>query len=562
MIHFAFPWAFALLPLYWFCERRCTPPRPSLPVANLEFLQRAAGRVGSRERWIRRLIVLLIVTALADPVVTRERTLHNARGYSVALLLDASFSMREGQRFATAKRVLADFIRRRPTDRMALEVFGDRARLAAPMSYDKQGLLTILHYLQPGAAGGRDTALYEALFAGAKLFEGEPAKNRLMILLTDGIDTVGNLPLSVALARVKREGIRVYTIGVGDDFRRDVLERIARESGGRFYDASHPEALAKIYAAIDRQEKSPIETLRITRSRHYYRIPLGIAVLLLLLLLGLKIRQRQGIAPVALTLLLSLIALYGPSLSGRPITVRRSGGDLLVALDVSRSMEARDLYPDRFRFALHKFERLLDSMQRMRVGLLLFADRVWLVAPPTGDYAALRKLAEGVDLQRLERGRSDWPALIEAASRLGEEGKARALLIFSDGEGVGDPRRLARQAREKRLRLYGYGTATRTGATIPDGTKLLRNERGDVVVTRLDPAFAEAVRLSGGRFQPARNDDGDLRRLARAIEKEYATETGEEETLRQRTELFGVPLGLALLIFVVPWRKRRGVGSA
>ncbi|WP_292662585.1 hypothetical protein, partial [Nitratifractor sp.] len=163
---------------------------------------------------------------------------------------------------------------------------------------------------------------------------------------------------------------------------------------------------------------------------------------------------------------------------------------------------------------------------------------------------------------RLERGRSDWPALIEAASKLGDEGKVHPLLIFSDGEGIDDPQRLARQARKKRLRLYGYGTATQTGATIPDGEKLLRDGKGDVVVTRLDPAFAEAVRLSGGRFFGARNDDGDVRRLAREIEKEYGAAVGGEETLRQRTELFWVPLGLALLVFIFPWRRRRGVGSA
>ncbi len=206
MIHFAYPWAFGLLILYWVCERRCAPPLPHLRLSNMEFLRRASGGLGSRERWLRWAIVLAMVLALANPVTERKETLHNSEGHSIALLLDASFSMREDRRFETAKRVLADFIRRRPDDRMALEVFGDRARLAAPMSYEKKGLLTILEHLKPGVAGGRDTALYEALFQGAKLFEKEPAKNRVMILLTDGIDTVGSVPLEAAIPTIEGGG--------------------------------------------------------------------------------------------------------------------------------------------------------------------------------------------------------------------------------------------------------------------------------------------------------------------------------------------------------------------
>ncbi len=553
MIHFAHLWVFALLPLYWWCERRCLPALPTLRLSNVQFLRRAAGGLGSRERWIRWAIVILMITALADPVTEKVRTLHNAKGYSVALLLDASYSMREDRRFETAKAVLSDFIRRRPYDRMALEVFGDRARLAAPMSYDKNGLRTILKHLRPGVAGGRDTALYEALFAAADLFEKEPKNNRVMILLTDGIDTVGSVPLETAIRRVKEAGIRVYTIGVGDDFRRRILERIAKETGGAFFDASDPRELASIYARIDRLEKSSIETFRSTERRSYYRIPLALAVGLLGLLLWLKIRQRRGVLPVGGALLLSLLALYGPGIEGRSRGASHSDGDLLIALDASRSMKARDLYPDRFRFALHKVKGLLPELHRVRIGVLLFAERPWLLAPPTGDHEALRRLLEGIDLESIERKRSDWNALVEAASGLGEGNRSRVLLIFSDGEGIEDPYTLAKRASEANLTLFGYGAATEKGATIPDGEGLLRDKRGDVAVTRLDPNFAEAVRQSGGRFFVARNDDGDLEEIARAVEKALGEGKTVGLAVSREENLYRIPLALALLIFVLPW---------
>ncbi|WP_292656789.1 VWA domain-containing protein [Nitratifractor sp.] len=561
MIHFAHLWVFALLPLYWWCERRCFPALPTLRLSNVQFLRRAAGGLGSRERWIRWWIVILMVTALANPVTEKVRTLHNAKGYSVALLLDASYSMREGDRFETAKRVLSDFILHRPYDRMALEVFGDRARLAAPMSYDKSGLQTILKHLHPGVAGGRDTALYEALFAGADLFEKEPKNNRVMILLTDGIDTVGSVPLETAIRRVREAGIRVYTIGVGDDFRRRVLKRIATETGGTFFDASDPKGLASIYARIDRLEKSSIATYRSTERRSYYRIPLGLAVGLLVLLLGLKIRQRRGILPVGGALLLSLLALYGPGIERGLRQTPHSGGDLLLALDASRSMKAKDLYPDRFRFALHKAKGLLSELHRTRVGVLLFTRRAWLLAPPTGDYEALRRLLDGIGLESIERKGSDWNALVKAASQLGEGNRSRVLLIFSDGEGIKDPYALARQASEANLTLFGYAAATEKGVTIPDGKGLLRDQRGDVVVTRLDPRFAETVRQSGGRFFVARNDDGDLKEIARKVEEALGERKATGLAASGEENLYWIPLLLALVIFMVPWKWKLGMGS-
>ena len=557
MIHFAYPWVFVLLPLYWWCERRCFPALPTLRLSNVEFLREAAGGLGSRERWLRWAIVVLMVTALADPVTEQQRTLHNAKGHSVALLLDASYSMREDRRFETAKAVLSDFIRRRPYDRMALEVFGDRARLAAPMSYDKSGLQTILKHLRPGVAGGRDTALYEALFAGAGLFKKEPKKNRVMILLTDGIDTVGSVPLETAIRRVKAAGIRVYTVGVGEDFRRRILERIAKETGGAFFDASDPKELDSIYARIDRLEKSSIATYRSTERRSYYRIPLGLAVGLLGLLLWLKIRQRRGVLPVGGALLLSLLAFYGPGIQGASGHTPSSGGDLLIALDASRSMKARDLYPDRFRFTLHKAKGLLSELHQARVGVLVFTDHPWLLAPPTGDYEALKSLLEGIDLESIERKGSDWKALVKAASELGDGNRSRLLLVFSDGEGIEDPYALAKQASEANLTLFGYGAATEKGTTIPEGKGLLRDKRGDVVVTRLDPHFTEAVRQSGGRFFAARNDDSDLKKIAREVEEALGEKKATGIAVNREENLYWMLLALALLIFVFPWGRMK-----
>ncbi len=360
---------------------------------------------------------------------------------------------------------------------------------------------------------------------------------------------------------MKEEGIRVYTVGVGDDFRREILQRIARQSGGEFFDASKPEELAKIYERIDRLERSAIETVPYIETESYYRIPLGVAILLLGVLLFLKLRQGRGAFPAVLSLVLSLAAFYGPTVRGEPVGIRSGGGDLWIALDVSRSMDARDLYPDRLHFALHKAERLLEELEGIRAGILLFAERPWLVAPPSGDHEAVRRLLRRIDLKGVERERADWTALLKSVARLGDENKSRALLIFGDGEGIGDPGLLAESAREARLKVLGYATATEKGATIPEGKGLLRDSRGDVLVTRLDPRFTDFVRESGGRFFAAKNDDGDVREMAKAVKELLGEGKEKSGTVYRERNLFWIPLLLALTVFLIPWRTR-GVGSA
>jgi Ca-activated chloride channel family protein len=550
---FASPWFLLLIPLYWLCERYCRAASEPLRLSNLPLAERALGRAPHWKRWLRWLIVIQLVLTLADPVTRKSEPLNRAKGHAVALLLDASYSMREGGRFDIAKKVLLDFIDRRKNDRIALEIFADYAYLAAPMSFEKKGLKTILEALEPGVVGGRDTALYEALFKGVRLFEKEEEQsNRVMVLLADGIDTVGNLPLEAAIRELKRAHIRVHTIGVGDDFRREVLEKIAQATGGSFNDARRPEALADIYRRIDTLESARIKTGQLTQTHHYAAWLLWPSLGLLLWLAWLRRHQRVGALAPLLASALLLWALLAPRLGTGKSEDRRTV-PLLVAIECSKAMDAGDLYPDRFRFALHKVRTLIGASERLKVGLLLFCGRSYLLAPPTTDREALETMLDHLRLEGIDCAESDWSALIRSAARFREGNGTLPLLVFATGEGIEDPALLAEGAKKRRLDLILYAAATPKGATLPEGKGLLRDERGDVIVSRLSPDLRRLAEEAGGEYLGPSLDDGDMEHLAAKIVQRYSR--GQKGALALSTEQAPPrwPILLALALLFLPW---------
>ncbi|NPA28568.1 MAG: VWA domain-containing protein [Epsilonproteobacteria bacterium] len=245
---------------------------------------------------LRALAFALLVTALADPARFDSVALERDRGYEISLILDASGSMEISNKFKIVKKIIEEFIQQRKHDKIGLTIFGDFAYVAVPLTYDKSSLLRLLDKIEVGIAGTH-TALYEALFISTKLFYKSKAKNKIAILLTDGMESVGSVPLRVAVETAKKYGIRVYTIGVGSvgDYDPFVLEKIARQTGGKFFKADSAAKLAEVYQTIDRLEKSEITGERYVRVTHYFPWPLGAGTALLFWLLfegAVRARRR------------------------------------------------------------------------------------------------------------------------------------------------------------------------------------------------------------------------------------------------------------------------------
>lgn len=224
-------------------------------------------------------------------------------GRDLMLAVDLSGSMSEedmelgGQvvdRLTAAKAVLADFLDRRGGDRVGLLVFGQRAYTLTPLTLD---LTTVRQQLQDSVVGlaGRETALGDALALAVKRLQSQPSDQRVVILLTDGVNTAGVLDPAKSAELARDAKVRVHTIAFGGEggvslfgFRlpgggdaeidESGLQHIAQVTGGRFFRARDTESLAGIYAEIDRLEpiRRPGQAVRPRIER--YPLPLAIAL--------------------------------------------------------------------------------------------------------------------------------------------------------------------------------------------------------------------------------------------------------------------------------------------
>jgi len=263
--------------------RWCKAKSEALYFPGAALLQSVTKRRNIGLHLVQFLMVTAFAAALATPVIENEVTVENDKGYEISLIMDASGSMEENNKFGIVKEIVDDFLQKRKHDKIGLTIFADFAYVAVPLTYDKQSIRRLLKRLDVGVAGKQRTALYEALFLSSNLFKNSKSKNKIAILLTDGMDNTGTIPLDVAIKTVKKYGIKVYTIGIGNpgDFNAQVLQYIAQESGGKFFMANSVERLKKIYDTIDRLEKSEIKANKYVKKRHYFQYPLFAGILLL-----------------------------------------------------------------------------------------------------------------------------------------------------------------------------------------------------------------------------------------------------------------------------------------
>ncbi len=275
---FEYPYAFLLIILFIICKIYCPAKSETIIFPNASFFDKTKYKIPILEG----LIIILLSTALASPVKTKIIK-SEKKGYDIVTVLDTSGSMGEYHKLDNAKAVIMEFAKKRKNDRLGLVIFGNIAYIASPLTYDKKSFEDILKRIYVSIAGGR-TALYDALFLAGNLFKKSHAKEKILIIITDGVDNASITPLDVVLKKLKKKHIKVYAIGLGPDADTAVLEKISKNTGGKFYYLTNFSMLKKVFSDINRLEKSNINNIVIEKI-YYFQYPLIAAVLFFILFL-------------------------------------------------------------------------------------------------------------------------------------------------------------------------------------------------------------------------------------------------------------------------------------
>jgi len=313
---FAWPWMLAcsILPLLSY---RLLPPVTIghqhallFPFAQLLAQIKTASptRSASGLRIVMVVAWLLLVIAAARPQWIGDSVQLPVTGRSLMLAVDISGSMETEDmvinrqpvaRLTAVKAVAGQFIEKRQGDYLGLILFGKQAYLQSPLSYDRRTVRILLNEAAIGLAG-QETAIGDAIGLAIKRLRLQPAENRILILLTDGANTAGNVEPLKAADLAAQEGIKIYTIGVGDDARQirglfgmrlvgsdldeNTLKSIASKTGGRFFRARDLHELQQIYALLDKIEPVADDQQSFRPVKELYQWPLGLSLLLAVLI--------------------------------------------------------------------------------------------------------------------------------------------------------------------------------------------------------------------------------------------------------------------------------------
>jgi len=311
----AWPWLLAMAPLPWLL-RLLIPASSSGDLQALRvpwFSAIADGKAG----WMRRpwlalvaaLVWLLLLLAASRPQWIGEIESLPVSGRDLLLAVDISGSMDTQDmvlnrtavnRLKVVKKVAGEFIQRRHGDRVGLILFGSRAYLQTPLTFDTETTATLLDESEIGLAG-RETAIGDAIGLAVKRLRDDAASDRVLVLLTDGANTSGEVQPLQAAGFAAHDGLTVYTVGVGADemmvqdffgsrvvnpsadLDEETLRAIAEQTGGRYFRARDARGLEKIYQILDELEpvESDVEIIRPIDELFHW--PLGIAWVLALL---------------------------------------------------------------------------------------------------------------------------------------------------------------------------------------------------------------------------------------------------------------------------------------
>lgn len=246
-------------------------------------------------------------------------------------------------------------------------------------------------------------------------------------------------------------------------------------------------------------------------------------------------RQRLKFLLVLAGLIFLVLGITNPQIGSKMEEVKRQGVDVIIALDISNSMKAEDIRPNRLDRAKQAISRFVDKLQNDRIGIIVFAGNAYVQLPLTTDYGAAKLFASIIDCDMIPTQGTAIGSAIELAEKsfVNEEKKYKALIVITDGENhEDDALGAAKEASEKGIVIHTIGMASQNGAPIPlsknnSSGGFRKDNEGNTVISKLDETLLQQIAISGnGKFVRASTSDDGLETLLGEINKMEKKEFG------------------------------------
>lgn len=267
-----------------------------------------------------------------------------------------------------------------------------------------------------------------------------------------------------------------------------------------------------------------------------------------------------------------ILGLARPQFGSKLQEVKRKGMEIMIALDVSNSMNARDIQPSRLERAKQVLTKLIDRLVNDKIGLIVFAGDAYFQVPITTDYVSAKMFLSGISTGMVPvQGTAIGKAIDMAVGSFPSNSDLqKVIIIITDGENHEDnPEESAKMANEKGVLVYTLGMGSPEGAPVPSDTKdsqnFIKDKDGNIVVSKLDELTLQKIAIAGGgEYISANNTQDGLNRLFNRIDKlnkkEYESKMYSEYD-DQFQYLFGLALLLLFIEFLLDEKKSKWLGK-
>lgn len=248
---------------------------------------------------------------------------------------------------------------------------------------------------------------------------------------------------------------------------------------------------------------------------------------------------------------LMIVSLAQPVINDGVIEVKAKSADIMIAFDISDSMLATDVYPNRLELAKQKAMELLKMAPNERIGVIAFAKNSYLVSPMSFDHSAVGFLLRQLDTSSITEKGTDFLSMLEVVDRSIDKKSKKYLLIISDGGDSSSFKEEIAYAKEKNIVIFVLGVGTKKGAPIKrkDGTFI--KYKGEIIVSKLNDNISDLATSTGGVYIQNLKSNDDIEAMLGEIEAKSEQKELKSEKVHRYIPLFYYPLGVALLLLLI-----------
>ncbi len=252
-----------------------------------------------------------------------------------------------------------------------------------------------------------------------------------------------------------------------------------------------------------------------------------------------------------LAIFFMLIALARPVFDHGDKVVQLKGLSAVVALDISGSMRAKDIYPNRLEFAKKKMLSLFEEMPSDELSVVAFAHSAFMLAPFSSDKETLSQMVGGVTDEYINMSSTNFSHLGEYVAKILEKKEPKILIVFSDGGEKKDLEKFTQIIKNNNIYLYVVLVGTQTGSPVIDEEGKTVSKNGAIVITQRNDALGQIAFDNKGAFVVANTGTQSIKDLVATIKAQHHSKAQGEVTIHDREEFFYYPLALGILLLLL-----------